>query len=448
MRNPIKLSPCLSPLFITPDGFWFGYYNYDPLNYNQTKMLCHKTRYDATTITRGMTVEVGYFSLPEGEWHPFGVSDSYNWPQGAMLQWLPGKGNENKVVYNLSKDGNIIARIHDIKTNVDRDISWAIYGLTPDGKKSISIDMERAHWTRGYHYESVIKPELDVPVLKGDGVFEIDLDKNTRRLLISMESIIKTGYEPCFDEAKHWIEHIMISPSGKRFCFLHRFSPINNVLKYHTRLFVANIDGTNLQLIKGSDMFDWSHFGWDGDDAFSIYTYERSRSTNSKNRNSGFVSGNKSRKSDLRKLIKAIIPTRVKKEVRLVLMGQRQYYQYYKVDSHGMFTLNEVYKCRAFDIDGHQSFTKDGRYMIADSYPDPNQYQRIIVYDKKLHKAIVIGHIYAALHQKPGTCDLHPKLCKDNKYLMVDSAFDGNHHMILFKLNWEFIKRKFEKYGA
>lgn len=445
MRKRIKISSCLTKLFTTPQGYWFGYYNYDPLNKDLNKMLCHKTCNDASIITDEMKVEVGYFSLFDGKFHSFGQSDSFNWPQGSMLQWLPGKGNENKVIYNLSQKGNLISRIHDISTNEDKDISWAIYGITPDGQKSITIDMERAHWTRGYHYESVVKPELNVPVLKGDGIFEINLKKNSRRLIIPIEAIIQKDYEPCFDCAKHWIEHIMISPNGKRFCFLHRFSPVDDVLKYRTRLFIADIDGGNLQVIKGSNIYDWSHFGWDGDDAFSIYTYERARTINMFEDRKGMKQRQTQSKKSLYKVIMSLVPDIIKKELRIMLKGQKQYYQYYNIDDKGVFSLKESYKYRAFDIDGHQSYTKDGRYMITDSYPDLKKYQRIIVYDKDKRKAMIIGRIFAALHQKPGSCDLHPKLCRNNNYLMVDSAFDGHHHMILFKINWETIKRKFQK---
>lgn len=444
MKKLIKISNCLTKLFTTPSGYWFGYYNYDPLNYDQTRMLCNKTDNDASLIKQGMQIEVGFFSLPDGQWHSFGKSDSFNWPQGAMLQWLPGKGNENKAIYNLSKDGNLIARIHDISTNQDKDISWAIYGLTPDGKKSITIDMERAHWTRGYHYESIIKQELNVPVLKDDGIFEVDLTANTRKLLIPIEQIIQADYEPCFEHAKHWIEHIMVSPNGKRFCFLHRFSPIDNVFNYRTRLIIADIEGKNMQVISGSDIYNWSHFGWDGDDAFSIYTYEHIRKPIKAGRVTNSRESALSFKLKLKKSLKSLIPEKIKKELYIAIKGQKSYYQYY-IYQNGKFTLNEIYKLRAFDIDGHQNYTRDGKYMIADSYPDLDQYQRIIVYDKQLHKAIIIGHIYAALHQKPGTCDLHPKLCNNNNYLMVDSAYDGSHHMILFQINWDVIKNKFRK---
>ncbi|WP_308597083.1 hypothetical protein [uncultured Parabacteroides sp.] len=438
-----KLSKYITQVFRTPDeiGCWFGYYNYDPLNYNQTKMLGHRTKNDACLITKDMIVEVGYYDIPNGEWHMFGKSDSFNWPQGTMLQWIPGVGNENKAIYNLSKEGNHIARIHDIVTGEDRDISWAIYSLTPDGKKSITIDMERAHWTRGYHYESVVKKELDVPVLKNDGIFEINLEQNTRKLLIPIESIIQLKYEPCFENAKHWIEHIMISPKGKRFCFLHRFSSIDNVLKYTTRLIISDIDGRNLQVIDGDEKYNWSHFGWDGDDAFSIYTYEQKRNINVIEQSVSPIKESGIR-GVLRKLISDIVPPSIKKEIRIIKDGQKQYYQYY-IFQKEKFSLFEIYKKRVFDIDGHQSYTADGIYMITDTYPDCNQYQRLIVYNKQKHKALILAYIYAALHKKPGSCDLHPKLCKNNNYLVVDTAYDGKHHMILFRLNWNLINKYF-----
>ena len=270
----IKLSKYLTPVFETPPGTgsWFGYYNYDTLNYDQTKMLSNRTKNDAKKIEKGMTIEVGYYDIPSGEWHHIGESDSYNWPQGAMLQWLPGKGNENKVIYNTSDGKHNIAKIFDIVTQEEKTINWSIYGLTPDGKKSITLNFERSHWCRAYHYESIANEEYNVRVAEDDGIFEIDLENNTRKRIVSIQSVINIDKEEYFDKAKHWLEHIMVSPSGKRFCFLHRFA-IGNLDNYETRLFIADINGSNLQIIDGWRDFYWSHFGWNGDDEFTIYSY-------------------------------------------------------------------------------------------------------------------------------------------------------------------------------
>ena len=40
--------------------------------------------------------------------------------QGAMLQWMPGDGNETKAIYNKSKDGHFISVICDIESGEKR----------------------------------------------------------------------------------------------------------------------------------------------------------------------------------------------------------------------------------------------------------------------------------------------------------------------------------------
>lgn len=57
---------------------WFGYYNYDPLNHDQTKMLCNRAPKDGVASQKGVEIELGYYNIPSGEWHHIGYSDSWN----------------------------------------------------------------------------------------------------------------------------------------------------------------------------------------------------------------------------------------------------------------------------------------------------------------------------------------------------------------------------------
>lgn len=434
----IKLSKYVSIDTNSSSGYWFGYYNYDTLNYDQTKMLAQYVQHDAEVIKKGMIIDIGYFNNA-GDFFKLGESDSYSWPQGSMVQWLNSSSQDERIIYNLSKDGRLISKIIDLKTKEQKDIDWSIYGLTPDGKKSIALDMERSYWCRAYHYESVANPEKEGKIAKGDGIFEIDLEKNTRKLLIPIEKIINVDKEAYFDEAKHWLEHIMVSPNGKRFCFLHRFT-IGNLNDYETRLFIADIDGSNLQIIDGWRKFSWSHFGWNTDDTFAIYAYElkcrKMLHTQSSN-----IGQNIKTKNCVKSLVKALIPKTILRFAKTMFKSQTTYYQYYSIVD-GKFKLKENFNYPIFSIDGHPSFTNDGRYMITDTYPDDNQYQHLIVFDTITHKGIVVAKIYAALHLRPGSCDLHPKLCKDNSIVVVDSAFDGKHHMLKLRLDWNLIKNK------
>ena len=441
-----EISKYLKLIFETTgtDAEWFGYYNYDTLNHDHTKMLCNRSKSECSKITVQDSIEIGYYNLLSGNWHKIGDSDSWNWPQGAMAQWLPGEGNENKVIYNCSRNGHLVSKIVDVANRETKDIDWAIYGLTPDGKKSITLDLERSYWCRAYHYQSVANPDKDGRIVDGDGIYEIDLENNTRRLLIDIKDIVALSPDKDFDEMKHWVEHIMINPSGTRFCFLHRFSPVSNVLQYRTRICIADIDGSNLQVIPNWDTYMWSHFGWQGDDNFAIYSYKRPSfyknfdiSTKVKENKSNKVSI----KAGIRKIalgVRSIMPKSLLKR----LLSKNSYYQHYVLDESGKYQLDTAWIKPYFDVDGHPSFTSDGKYMLTDSYPDQNNNRRYIVYNTGTGKGIIIAKMPENKLPGNAACDLHPKLSRDNKYIVFDTTSSGKHSMMLFELNWELIEKE------
>ena len=415
MKNKKRIiSKYLTQVFETTDSSaeWFGYYNYDTLNPDHTKMLCNRSQSEKSEITKNDTIELGYYDVPEGVWHKIGESDSWNWQQGAMMQWLHGEGNDSKVIYNCSRNGHLTSLVHDIDTGEDKEIDWPIYGLTPDGKKSISLDLERSFWCRAYHYQSVANPEKDGRVVEGDGIFEIDLENNTRRLLIDIKDVIALEPDPDFDEMKHWVEHIMINPVGTRFCFLHRYSPVNNVLQYKTRICVANIDGSNLQVIPGWNTYMWSHFGWQGPDNFVIYTYKRPsyfKNFDAPLSVKGHVKNENSVKIIFRKLA-VFIRKRIPKRFYKSLLAKNCYYQHYMLGDNSKYKLESEWIKPYFDVDGHPSFSS------------------------------VIAKMPENKLQGNASCDLHPKLSRDNQYVVFDTTSSAKHSMMMFRLNWDLIR--------
>jgi len=439
------LTNYVKEVFVTPgsDSEWFGYYNYDTLNHDQTKILCNRSKNEAVAPAKGMVLELGYYDIPNGEWHHIGESDSWNWQQGCMMQWIPGKGNENKVIYNRSRNGHLISVIHDIETGEDRELDWSIYGLTPDGKKSIALNMERSYWCRAYHYQSVANKDYDVPVPDDDGVFEIDLQSNTRRRIIDIHDVMRVDCEDNFESQKHWIEHIMVSPTGKRFCFLHRYSPVNDTYHYHTRLCIADIDGRNLQVVPGWRDYGLSHFGWRDDDSFSIYSVKISGIQKNM---LGLQSATKGAPSLFDRLkrefylkAKSFIPEPIRRRMK---GGNYAYmYRHFKLKD-GKFEPVASWRHPLMSIDGHPSFTHDGKYMLTDTYADKNDYRRLLVYNPTTGKCLQIASFYEPLVGNPARCDLHPKLCKDNNYIVVDTTNSGKHQMVMLQLNWGLIKKE------
>lgn len=447
--NRLIISKYLHKVFQTDSEFseWFGYYNYDTLNHDQTKMLCNRADFDGVEIQKGMTIELGYYDIYSKKWKNIGKTDSFNWQQGAMMQWLPGEGNEYDIIFNSSNNNRLIAKIHNIKSGKTREINWPIYAITPDGKKSIALNLERSYWCRAYHYQSVANDKYNVRVSDDDGIFEIDLMENAIKRIIKIQDIINVDYRSNFDNYKHWIEHIMINPSGTKFVFLHRFSPIDNILSYQTRILIANIDGSNLQVIDDWEKCRWSHFGWKNDNDFTIYCYTANNKLAVYDNliNSTTIDAQNTRYTDILKSLLLKVIKLIPKSIRKKIKGQTSYYQLYTTDSVGNYKLTEEWKNTFFYIDGHPSFTKDGRYMITDTYPDSKQYQSLIIFDTITKKGIVVGKFFASLMGNPASCDLHPKLCNDNKHIVIDTAYENKHKMIVFKINWDKVKKKISR---
>lgn len=438
----IKLSKYIDKVFQTksdPYSEWFGYYNYDTLTSDHSKLLCNRIKEDGVLPRPELKVEVGYYDVSSGEWHHVGVSDSWNWQQGCMAQWL----NDEEIIYNSSEGNHHIAIIHNIKTGSNRKINWAIYGITPDGKSSITLDMERAHWCRAYHYESVVDESKDGKVYDKDGVFEVDLVNNTCRRIIPIQDIIALDYRPYFKKAKHWLEHIMINQEGTKFCILHRFSSVTNVYSYKTRLIIVDMKSLQMQCVPGWETTQWSHFGWNAD-AFAIYAYPSKKKICERD----FAIGEKvestppqlkqnqpfSFLSCVKLMIRTILPRRIFQKLK----GGVTSYEYYQRDN-GIYHICDKFDVTPFLMDGHPSFTPNGRYMLTDTYPDSSHYQKLYVFDIITKKYLLLGTFYANYDKTPSSCDLHPKLSRDGQYLVVDSAHDERHHMIILKLNWDLI---------
>ncbi len=417
---------------------WFGYYNYDVISSDGKKMLCNRATFDGRAITAEDKIDLGWYNIENGKWHYIDTTNSFNWQQGAMLQWLPGKGNENKVIYNISKDNHFKSVICNIVTGEKKYIDFPTYCVTPDGKYSISLNYERSYWCRAYHYQNVVNPKYNVKVASDDGIFKVDLQNNTAKRIVKIQDILAIDPLDDFDKAKHWLEHIMINKSGTRIAFLHRFTYVKG---YTTRVCICDINGNNLQILPNWQHFYWSHMGWKGDDAFVLYTVNRNSITPQMKHH---VTQKRNKvvavKVRVKKVISNFIPKKLKKVIK---KPPESYYQLYE-NKNGKFIFTDIYKDKLLNIDGHPSFTKDGKYMITDSYPDDKGYQRLIIYNTETRKAIKLGSFFSPFIGNPASCDLHPKLSNKDRMIVVDTAYSGKHRMIVFIINWNEVKSELQ----
>lgn len=421
------LSEWVEHIFSTPETFshWFGYYNNSPIDIKGRKLLAHRVEFDARAITADDVAEVGWFDLDDGSWHSLARTKAFNWQQGSMLQWL----GTDEIIFNDVKDGRFIAKVISVDGVKEREISWPVYGVTPDGKISISLQFERSYWCRAYHYESIRNPKWNLRIAEEDGIFKVNLDSKIINRIISIQDILQYDFDTIFETSKHWLEHIMINPSGNRFAFYHRFSSGNG---FKTRILTANVDGSDIFIVPGWKENQWSHMGWKNDDIFVVFGIKRLLAGKAYERisnNSGLL-GNM-----LKRSYKTIISPFMTKRAHHKI-AESSHYQLYN-DKQGM--IGGYSKGKLIN-DGHPSFTLDGLFMLTDTYEDDENYRHLLLFDIKRDIIFNLGKFYSPFNSCGYRSDLHPRFSPDYNYIIIDSAHSGKHQMMVIKINWELIK--------
>src|SRR5262249_47912861 len=161
----------------------------------------------------------------------------------CMLQWLPGSSTE--VIYNDRADGHFISHILNVKTGKRRTLPGPIYALSPNAKWAVSTDFSRLADTRpGYGYAGVPDKYKDVLAPEQTGIWRMDLATGEQRLIVSYAQAAKIPYKiGDWTGSKHKFNHLLVSPDGSRFIFLHRRrGGPNNPQAGITRMFTANPD--------------------------------------------------------------------------------------------------------------------------------------------------------------------------------------------------------------
>ena len=169
-------------------------------------------------------LRVGMVDLQDGDrWIELGTTSAWCWQQGCMLQWLPGSKTE--VLWNDRQDDKFVCHILDVQTRKQRTLPAPVYAVSPDGRWAISTDFRRLNDQRpGYGYAGIADPNKDKLAPDDVGIWKLDLTTGKQTLLVSVADAVKFP-NPDRDwlGAKHWFNHLLVSPDGKRFIFLHRW---------------------------------------------------------------------------------------------------------------------------------------------------------------------------------------------------------------------------------
>lgn len=351
---------------------FFGYYDKSPLNATNEYVVLHSANSSTKSCpTSDIPVDILLYDARQDEYSIIDKSYSYNWQQGARAMWL----SDIEFIYNnFDKSRDIyISKIYNARTRVSKVIDSPIYDCYQD-KFALSLNFDRLNMLRpdyGYRNKQNITA-VDWESNDDDGIYYVDLECNTNSLILSFQDAINVHYKSSMNRAKHKFNHIMISPNGKKFIFLHRW--FVGKRKFDS-LMVANIDGSNIRCISDDDMV--SHCFWRGDN--HIFGFLRDCTHGDKYYMINIDTGEKN------------------------VVGKGL------IDCFG---------------DGHPHI--NGDFAIFDTYPNKSRMKGLYLYNFPLNSLCKIGEFYEGFeYHGEMRCDLHPRLSLDGKKVFFDSVHSG-----------------------
>jgi len=360
-----------------PKYHWFGYY--DKLEFDPTcrYVLGMEVDFEHRSPKPDDVINVGMVDLQEGDkWIELGETRAWCWQQGCMLQWRPGSKTE--VLWNDRQHDRFVCHLLDVVTRNKRTIPHPVYTVSPDGRWGVAPDFRRVNDMRpGYGYTGLADPNADVLAPKDSGVFRVDLDTGEQELVVSLADVAKIPM-PGRDLApmKHYFNHLLVSPDGSRFEFLHRWRG-PGVRSFGTRMLTAAPDGSDIRIVDPSGYT--SHFIWR--DPQHILAWSRHPSH-----------------------------------------GDRFYL--FEDKTGGKV---EVVGKDVMTNNGHCSYLPGNQWILNDTYPQGKErLQSPYLYNVKTGKRVWLGHFHSPPEYKgEWRCDTHPRFSPDGRKVVIDSPHTG-----------------------
>ena len=369
-----------------PAFHWFGYYDKLQFSPDNRFVLSNQVSFEHRSPKPEDEINVGLVDLEDSDrWTTLGNTRAWNWQQGCMLQWVPG--TKSLVMWNDREDDRFICRLLDIKTGEKRILPRAIYALSPDGKWGIATDFRRLNDTRpGYGYCGVPDPNGNVLAPDDVGIWKVNMETGKDELIFSIAQAAAIPYEGpsghFSNNAKHWFNHLLFSPDGTRFIFLHRWKGDGDK-SFVTRLFTINADGSDPYVL--DPLGRTSHFVWR--DPKNVFAW-------------------------------AFHPSH----------GDRFYL------FHDKTRDVEVVGEEKMPVNGHNTYLPNhgNEWVLNDTYPDKERRQHPYLYHVPSDRRFPLGHFYSpATYTGEWRCDTHPRASRDGKLVCIDSPHNHGRQLYL-----------------
>jgi len=396
------IHPQLQWTNITPQSghFAFGYYDRNPFSHDNKFHLAFTFDQQTRLPKIGETAIIGLIDMETTEFKP--ITKTYAWchQQGCMSQWLPKSPDQfifNDFIQDQHEKWVPISRVYNINGDHIQDYDYPVYRLAPNGKCAATLNFSRIP-RRGYSYACAPLPEEDpLPDIKNDGLFLLDLESGSRKLILPYETIINQHPQPedyeiagerMLDVIFQWMNHACFNSDGSRVMVLNRFKKVWDMKTY---MWTMNLEGGDLMCSLPHKY--WKQWG-----------------------------------------ISHQLWGRTPREI--IVDGDNEHT---KIDRyhHRYLIFNEPEGADSAQVistglgyPGHLIFSPDKQWLVADSYPwDELQYLNLTRVSDGMVK-----HIGTFFHSKDQhgdwRCDLHPRWSADGNYLSVDTIHYGERKIM------------------
>ena len=384
--NGVVFPQISSPLQITDntkEHFFASYYGINSFSASEKYATVLETDVKYRIPTENDTVTLGIVDLETLKFKPVARTRAWNFQQGCMVHWL-GTSPDSLIIYNDLRNGRFVSVILNVHTGEEkRIIPYPISAVSHDGKIAISINYGRIRITRpdyGYGGEGQ-NPLADVQFPENDGIFVVDLETGSAKLIVSMAQVRELVPEVP-PEGIEYFNHTLFSREDTKIFWLARATPRRN-----TTCFTVNVDGSGLRRCFPDD-WEGSHFDWLDDD-------------------------------------------------RLMITAKYDAKQY----AHVLFTVGKEDYTRLgkglLDFDAHGTFSPDGKWMITDTYPSEGMNeQKIFMMDMKTQAVLSLGRFFEPEEFSGGwRCDLHCRWSQNGDIIGFNSTRTGSRQAYIMRVN-------------
>ena len=256
-----------------------------------------------------------------------------------------------------------------------------IYDVSKDGKFALTLDFSRLHRLRkGYGYANIEEETKNEKSPEKTCIWKIDLNTGEISDIIKYSDLKNFETRLEMNDAEHKVNHIMISPNGKRFMVLHRWFKNNEKF---TRLVTMNVDGTDIYNLSDDNFV--SHCCWKNDEEILSFLNKNKR-------------------------------------------GKHYYLMKDKTQEYKMLWPE-------LNTDGHCTYSPDGKYVITDTYPNNKRIASVYLCTEEDNKSRRIARVFSPFkYDNDCRCDLHPRWNHKSDMVCIDSVHEGKKELYVLDI--------------